>query len=82
MTIGADTSQVLTFLVDTIINNTGYALSAFVCNYNGGADTACNSLTQASAASATLLIGATLTGDNLATPGVRNGSFNITVAYQ
>jgi hypothetical protein len=82
MTIGADTSQTLTFFVDSIVNGTGYALSAFVCNYNGGADTACNSLTQASATTATLLIGATLTGDNLAVPGVANGSFDITVAYQ
>jgi len=81
MTIGADTSQTLVFLVDTIVNNTGYTLGSFVCNYNGGSDTACNALTQASAASATLLIGATLTGTGAAVPGTVNGSFDITVTY-
>jgi len=82
MTIGADTSQVLTFLIDAISNGTGYALGTFVCSYDGGSDTACNSLTEVSVASATLLIGATLTGDDAATPGNADGSFNITVAYQ
>ena len=82
MTIGADTSQTLTFLVDAISDGTGYALSAFTCKYGSGTEAACNSLTEPSAESATLLIGATLTGDNLAVVGNADGSFNITVAYQ
>ena len=82
LTVTATASQTLTILVDSIVNGTGYALSAFVCKYNNGTDTACNSYTPTSVASATLLIGATLTGDNLAVAGVANGSFNVTVAYQ
>ena len=82
LTVTASASQTLTILIDTIVNGTGYALSAFVCNYNTGTDTACNSYTPTSVASATLLIGATLTGDNLAVDGAADGSFNVTVAYQ
>ena len=82
LTVTASASQTLTILIDTIVSGTGYALSAFVCNYNSGTDTACNSYTPTSVASATLLIGATLTGDNLAVAGAANGSFNVTVAYQ
>jgi hypothetical protein len=82
LTVTATASQTLTILVDSIVNGTGYALSAFVCNYNSGTDTACNSYTPTSVASATLLIGATLTGDNLAVAGAADGSFNVTVAYQ
>ena len=82
LTVTATASQTLTILVDGIVNGTGYALTAFVCKYNNGTDTACNSYTPTSIASATLLIGATLTGDNLAVAGVANGSFNVTVAYQ
>ncbi len=33
-------------------------------------------------ATAPLLIGATLTGDNLAVPGAADGSFNVTILYQ
>ena len=82
LTVTASASQTLTILIDTIVSGTGYALSAFVCNYNAGTDTACNSYTPSSVASATLLIGATLTGDNLAVTGTADGSFNVTVAYQ
>ncbi len=82
LTIAAEASQVLTILIDTILPGVGYALSAFVCNYDTGTDTACNSYTPTAVASAPLLIGATLTGDNLATPGNRDGTFNITIAYQ
>ncbi len=82
LTVTASASLTLTILIDTIVNGTGYALSAFVCNYNDGTDTACNSYTPTSVASATLLIGATLTGDNLAVAGAADGSFNVTVAYQ
>ena len=82
LTIDAEASQTLTILIDGIVDGTGYALSAFVCKYNGGADTACNSLTPTAVASAPLLIGATITGDNLAVPGAANGSFNVTILYQ
>ncbi len=82
LTVTATASQTLTILIDAISNGTGYVLSAFVCKYNNGTDTACNSYTPTSVASATLLIGATLTGNNLAVAGAANGSFNVTVAYQ
>ena len=82
LTVTASASQTLTILIDTIVSGTGYALSVFVCNYNSGTDTACNSYTPTSATSATLLIGATLTGDNLAVDGAADGSFDVTVAYQ
>ncbi len=82
LTVTASASLTLTILVDAIFPGTGYALSAFVCKYNNGTDTACNSYTPTSVASATLLIGATLTGDNTAVPGAADGSFNVTVAYQ
>ncbi len=82
LTVTASASLTLTILIDTIVDGTGYALSAFVCSYNGGADTACNSLTPTAVASAALLIGATITGDNLAVPGPANGSFNVTILYQ
>jgi hypothetical protein len=82
LTVDGEASQVLTILIDGIVDGTGYALSAFVCSYNGGADTACNSLLPTAVASAPLLIGATITGDNLATPGPANGSFNVTILYQ
>ncbi len=82
LTIGADIGLALTILVDNIIDGTGYALTAFMCNYdNDVGDTACNSYTPTSVASATLLIGATLTGDNLAVPGAANGSFDVTITY-
>ncbi len=82
LTIGADIGLALTILVDNIIDGTGYALTAFMCNYdNDAGDTACNSYNPTSVASATLLIGATLTGDNLAVPGAANGSFDVTITY-
>jgi hypothetical protein len=82
LTVDAEATQTLTILVDNIVDGTGYALSAFICSYNGGADTACNSLTPTAIASAALLIGATITGDNLAVPGTANGSFDVTILYQ
>ncbi len=83
LTISAEALQVLTILIDGIVDGTGYALSAFMCNYDtDGSDTACNSYTPTAVATAPLLIGATLTGDDLAVPGPANGSFNVTILYQ
>ncbi len=82
LTIGAEASQVLTIVVDSIAPGTGYTLTSFVCNYNGGTDTACNSYNPTAIGSAALLIGATLTGTNSASVGAANGSFDVTVAYQ
>jgi hypothetical protein len=84
LTVGAEAGRTIDILVDTIVSNTGYTLGSFVCNYDGGADTGCSgaSYSDTSVLSATLLVGATLTGNGTAAPGVANGSFNVTVTYQ
>ena len=84
LTVAGTASQSITILVDSISNGTGYTLGTVLCSYNSGANTACDGagMSATSAASATLLIGATLTGNNLAATGVANGSFNVTVSYQ
>jgi hypothetical protein len=84
LTVTATASEAITILVDNIVANTGYSLSGFTCNYNSGADTACDGAgyPETSAASATMTVGATLTGNGLAVPGVFNGSFDVTVTYQ
>jgi hypothetical protein len=65
-----------------IVPNTGYALSAFTCNYNGGVDTLCaGGYPETSATAANLLVGATLTGDGAALAGTQNGSFDVTIIY-
>ncbi len=84
LTVAATASQSITILVDNVTNGTGYALGSFVCSYNGGSSAACggSGLSATSAASATLLIGATLTGNGLSSAGAANGSFDVTVSYQ
>ncbi len=85
LTVGATATQSISILVDNIADGTGYALSAFQCDYNAGASAgACSasSLSATSIASGTLLVGATLTGDGLAAAGAQNGSFDVTVSYQ
>ena len=84
LTITATLGQTLSIQVSNIVNGTGYALGSFMCSYNDGTNTACQAAphTPTSIASATLLIGATLTGDDAAVPGVANGSFDVTVTYQ
>jgi len=83
VTVGA-TAAGITILVDTIVSGAGYSLGTFMCNYNGGADTACDGVgyAETAVASATLLVGATLTGDNTAVLGAADGSFNVTIVYQ
>ena len=84
LTVGATASQTLSIQVTSITNNTGFTLGSFICSYDGGADTACQAApyTPGSVLSATLLIGATLTGDDFAVPGVSDGSFIVTITYQ
>ena len=84
LTVGAEAGRQINILVDLIVPNTGYTLINFVCNYDTvGPDTACSgaSYLETAVASATLLVGATLTGDGAALAGVQNGSFNVTVTY-
>ena len=84
LTVTAEASQTISIQVSNISNNTGYTLGSFTCNYNSDADTACqaSAYTQTSVASATLWVGATLTGTGTAIPGPFNGSFDVTIAYQ
>ena len=84
LTVTATAGQTITIFVDNIVANTGYTLGTFICDYDGGAATACDigGFTPIAVASATLRVGVTLTGTNLAVPGVFNGSFDVTVSYQ
>ncbi len=83
-TVASTTAKAITILVDSIVDGTGYSLGTPLCSYDAGPDTACDGagMSATSVASATLLIGATMTGDGLAVTGVANGSFNVTVSYQ
>jgi len=83
LTVTATAAQTLSIQIGNITSNTGYSLGSFTCNYNNDADTACQAApyTPTSIANATLLVGATLTGDGNAVPGIFNGSFDVTVAY-
>ena len=84
LAITATAGPSLSILVDNIIEaGGGYTLGTFVCNYDGGTDTACNSYNPTLVGSASLLIGATLTGTVAgAAVGTFNGSFDVTVLYQ
>ena len=84
LTITATPGQAITIQVDSIAPGAGYSLTDFSCNYNSGTDAACNGsgYSETSVASATLNVGATLTGDGTAVAGPADGSFEVTVVYQ
>ncbi len=86
LTVTATGGLLITILVDLPVANTGYTLGTFICDYDLGADTACDGVgyteTTAAGGTANLRVGVTLTGNNLAVPGVFNGSFRVTVSYQ
>ncbi len=85
LTVGAVATQTILIVVDNHLGATGYTLDTFVCNYNGGGDTACDGpggYTQTSIASAQLLIGATLTANASVAAGVDDSTFDVTITYQ
>ena len=85
MTIAATAGPTLSILVDNILPGAGYTLTLFRCKYAAEADAACDVggyTATAVGASATLKIGATLTGDNSATAGNADGTFDLTIVYQ
>ncbi|MDX1405507.1 MAG: DUF4402 domain-containing protein [Woeseiaceae bacterium] len=85
LTVTATASQSISIVVDNVSTANGYSLGNWECNYNNAAsDTACDGsgYSETSVASATLLIGATLTANGNATVGVDNSSFDVTVSYQ
>jgi hypothetical protein len=82
--VTATEGQAITIIVDSIVSGPGYTLSDFVCNYNAGTDAACDGsgYSETLAGTASLQVGATMTGDGTAVEGQANGSFNVTVTYQ
>ena len=85
LTVTAEASMAITILVDNVSGANGYSLGTWMCNYNSaGSDSACDGsgYSETSAASATLLIGATLTGNGSASAGPDDSSFDVTVTYQ
>ena len=84
LTITASPGFLITILVDNVSDGTGYALSNFLCSYDGNADTACDvgGVTETSVASGVMEVGATMTGDGNAVAGNADGSFDITINYQ
>ena len=87
LSVTAAASTPITILIDNLTNGADYTLSAFQCSYDGGADTACDgggmNVTSAATATATLLVGATITGTGgSSAPGTQNGSFDVTITYQ
>jgi hypothetical protein len=85
LTITATAGPTLSILVGAILPGPGYTLTVFRCKYAAEAEADCDVggyTATAVGASATLKIGATLTGDNTATAGNADGSFDVTVVYQ
>ena len=83
LTVAATAGPTISILVDNPLPGTGYTLGTFRCKYGGGADTACDpAYTATAVASATLKIGATLTGTNSASAGNADGTFDVTIVYQ
>ncbi len=85
--ITAEATVVVSIVVDNIIETgVGYTLGAFICNYDGGTDTACDGAgytDSGAGGTATLLIGATLAGTVAgASVGTFDGSFDVTILYQ
>ena len=84
LTITATPGRAITIQVGSVASGAGYSLTGFSCNYDSGTDAACDGsgYSETSAASGTLNVGATLTGDGTATAGAADGSFDVTVTYQ
>jgi Domain of unknown function (DUF4402) len=87
LTVTATAGAAMNILVDGISPGTGYTLGSFVCDYDAGGtvgpcDAGAGLNVASAAASATLLIGATLTGTGLAVVGDQSGTFDVTVVYQ
>ncbi len=76
----------INILVDTITPGSAqYTLTAFICDYNAGADVACDGLgmsTTSVGGATEIRIGATLTAAGGAAAGDDDGTFEVTVAYE
>ncbi len=86
--VTATAGATVSILVDNVtVAGVGYTLGAFMCDYDAaGSDTACDGAGYTDSgvgATATLLIGATLSGTVAgASVGTFDGSFDVTVLYQ
>jgi len=84
LTITTTPGKAITIQVDSVVAGAGYSLTDFRCNYNSGADAACDGegYSESSVASGALLVGATLTGDGTAVAGAADGSLDVSIIYQ
>lgn len=85
LTVTASASMAITILVDNVSSANGYSLGTWMCNYDSaGTDSACDGsgYSETAVTSATLLIGATLTGNGTASAGPDNSTFDVTITYQ
>lgn len=81
----ATPTKSINILVDNVTNGTYYTLGGWMCDYNGGADAACDGAGMSAtsvAGSIEVRVGATLTALGSAADGADNGSFDITITYQ
>ena len=82
LTVTATAGFAITIDVIEVTEGTGYTLGTYMCNYDGGTDTACEGgYPETSVASADLFVGVTLTGDGNAVPGAADGSITVTITY-
>ena len=86
LTITARQSQGISILIDGVINNTGYTLESFTCDYDGAGSTPCLAgtpinVTTPEGLSSVLFVGSTLTATGGAAVGQQFGSFDVTVNY-
>ena len=81
----ADT-KTLTILINNVVlpASPGYALDAWQCDYDAGADGDCEAgmLATAGSGSKEVRVGATLTGDGTSPTGGKNATFDLVIAYQ
>jgi hypothetical protein len=84
LTITATASQGITITAGSPSNGTFYDLDTFMCNYNNDiGDTDCSAgYAETSAATATLLVGAKLTGTGGAGASTDDSTFDVTIVYQ
>ncbi len=78
-------ANLITILVDNIVDGADYTLGSFVCDYDGDTAAACDGagMSETSIGGTIVVrVGATLTADGGATAGVDNGSFDLTIHYQ
>jgi len=87
LSVTAAASTPILILADNATGAADYTVDTFVCNYNGTGDAPCDgagyATTSAAAATATLLVGATINGNGgSAAPGTQNSTFDVTITYQ